>query len=150
MAPPEQGVAYGVSVPPGQSGRVNIWMDNQTDQTQSYLMCCRLTFLSGFDVYDSSGHRILNKQEESETKMCAAHQDFAMSCTCSAWISVPAHTMEVVDAGELSDGYTLSQGEYFLLPAHKNTSDCDAVSKLPSGQTLSGLGHAIRLVVPQP
>lgn len=141
------GVAFGVSVPPGKAGLIYIWMDNQTDEQKYYLACCRATFLERFDIYDSSGQRILNREEEKDRNACFKGSTFALECTCSGLVEVKPHTMQIVDSGDIADGYSLQPGLYALAPAQK-TDVCDAIRANSAPQRNGKPRETIQLTIP--
>jgi hypothetical protein len=151
MSPAHDGIAFGISSPPGKPMTVSVWMDNETEQTKQYLMCCRLTFLEAIDVFDSEGNRLLSTNEQSERKTCSEGKggDWTVACTCSALESVAPHTMEIIDSGDLSDGYVLAPGRYFVAPANIYKTDCTSLSKLVARVSKSDLANAITVVIPQ-
>lgn len=149
MSPAHNGVAFGISSAPGNSMTVNVWMDNQTDRAKYYYMCCRSSFLGAVEVYDSSGHRLLSKQEQAEQKACTDGAGFGITCSCSTWNSVAPHTLQVVDSGDLADGYVFSPGRYFIAPASVNRSDCESLSKNRAEAVKPEPENAITVVIPE-
>jgi hypothetical protein len=114
MFPLRNGVAYGVSLNPDKPLVVNIWMDNQTDKTQNYYICCNLTFAARIDLYDAKGHRIPSRIDFELEKAGLADGDAGWGCGCSGWSVVPPHTLQVVDGGDLKANYTLAPGSYSI------------------------------------
>lgn len=149
MSPLHGGIAFGVSSPPGNPKAVYVWMDNQTDRPQEYYMCCRSTFLDGIDVYDSAGRRLIGNGEQAERKICAEGREVIRSCSCSTVIVVAPHTVKVVDGGDLTDGYLLSPGRYFITPAKVNREGCDSLKRTAAEADGSGPSDAIMVVIPE-
>ena len=149
MSPVQGEVTFGVSSPLGKPTTVYIWMDNRTDQTKSYYMCCRSSFLDAIDVYDSAGQRLLSKAEQAERKMCAAGDAFIQSCSCSFMAAVAPHTLQVVDSGDLGDGYVLSAGRYFIVPARVNRGDCESLRRNLAETAKVEPTNAIMVVIPE-
>jgi hypothetical protein len=148
MAPARAGIAFGVSSSPGSPTNVNIWMDNQTDKSQYYSMCCRSSFLAAIEIYDSAGHRLLSKGEQSFRKMCSEGQELAWACSCSILVTVPPHSMQVVDSGDLEDGYVLPPGRYFFASCALDRSTCEAIKKIQAGAGKREPANAVLLVIP--
>jgi hypothetical protein len=147
MSPTSRGVAFGVSSPSGKPTIVHVWMDNQTDNPQSYYMCCATTFLDAIDVYDSGGHRLLSKSEQGVRKMCAAGQVFEKSCSCSAIFSIAPHTMQVVESGSIEEPYELQPGRYFVTLSAVHRSDCESLNKSLAEAANTEPKNAIMVVI---
>lgn len=137
-------IAFGVSSLGESPAKVFVWMDNQTDQPQPYYMCCRASFLKAFSVYDSSGHLLLSKGEQYVRKIHAEGQEAIEVCSCSSWLSVPPHTMQVVDSGDLSDGYTLPPGRFFIVPQNPSAERPRSIDS-----SSPGLKNALKLSIPE-
>lgn len=149
MSPPHDGIALGVSSPPNNPQTVYVWMDNQTDKPQSYYMCCRGTFLDDIDVYDSAGHRLISKDEQTEQKICAEGGEIVRSCSCSGFASIAPHTLQVIDSGNLTDSYVLSPGPYFIAPARVSHANCNLLKRSVAEAGGAEPRHAIMIVIPQ-
>lgn len=149
MSPAHNGIAFGISSAPDNTMKVSIWMDNQLEQSQHYLMCCGSSFRDAIDVYDSGWRRLISKQEQAVQQICSEGREFVKSCTCSAWGSVAPHTLQVVDSGDLADGYVLSPGRYFIAPASVNRGDCESLSKTRAEAAKPEPANAITVVIPE-
>lgn len=115
MLPPLKGVAFGVSVSPTDPTDIFVWMDNQTDDVHSYLNACNVSFLKEFVLYDSTGHRLLTTTEAKSQKG-SPDQVEVEECACCILSTVPPHTMQVVDQGNLRGTYALLPGQYLVVP----------------------------------
>jgi hypothetical protein len=115
MFPLRNGVAYGASIAPGDASSITIWMDNQSDKPQNYLFCCNATFIETIELYDAAGRRIPSKHELAVKKLKESGQESIEACDCSGWVTVPPHTLKVVDHGDLSSAYTLPAGPYTIV-----------------------------------
>jgi hypothetical protein len=119
MFPVHGGMAFGVSSDSDKPSSLNLWVDNQTDKEQTVSVCCLSTLLDAIDVFDSTGHRLLNWDEQMWLKARSdAHQNAEYrghnGCDCSGFVRIPAHMMQIVDFGDLSRGYSLSPGKYIV------------------------------------
>jgi hypothetical protein len=149
MSPAGGGVAFGVSSTPGKPGNVQVWVDNQTDDAKSYYMCCGTTFLDAIDVYDSGGHRLLTKSEQSLRKTCVEGQEVERACTCSASLSIAPHTLRVVDSGSIEEAYELPPGRYFVTASVVHRYDCESLKKSLSEAAQTEPKNAIMVVIPE-
>lgn len=125
-------------------------MDNQTDAAQSYSTGCETTFVDRIEVYDSGGHLLLSEEEETRQKRCADGKQPTEPHACSRniIISVPPHTVRVVDFGDINDGYALSPGTYLVTPARVNRQSC-ALLRITLAQALTAEPHdAIMVTIP--
>jgi hypothetical protein len=77
-------------------------LDNQTNESQNYYVCCRASFLVRIDLYDSVG------------RLVPGGLDALFACSCSGWVRVRPHTIKYVDGGDLKDGYVLKPGRYTI------------------------------------
>jgi hypothetical protein len=121
MLAQQNDIAFGVSSRSTEPSELFIWMDNRTEQTQSYGMRCRVSFLGAFVAYDSAGKRLLSAAERRGRQLHSP-MDEGEVCSCCIVVSIPPHTMQVVDYGNLSEGYRLSPGSYFVIPAYPRKS----------------------------
>ena len=149
MSPPQHGIAFGVSAPSADSTDVFIWMDNRTDQTQSYGMMCSVSYLGAFEVYDSAGERVLSKAEQRSRQLRSPVDGIEELeiCSCCILQSIPPHTLQVVDYGKLGYGYALSPGSYFIVPVDPRTRKLE-LSKMDQAGTASFLSNGIKMVIP--
>jgi hypothetical protein len=142
------GVAYGVSVAPDKPGSVTIWMDNQTDKPQTTYLCCNATFVRYIDLYDQSGQRIPSKLEISNAKSPLAdprEPRIVPACGCSGWITVPPHSLKLIDHGELNLSYTLSPGRYTIVEYPPSIANAPAPAPSP---TLPPTGPRLAITLP--
>lgn len=146
MSVSDSGVALGVSSQGGNPTTVYIWLDNRTDKPQSYYMCCRASFLNQIEVYDSAGHRLLRKGERAGQEIC--DRELAM-CDCSMLASVAPHTLQVVDSGDLGDGYLLSPGRYFVVPSRSGRKACESLNRTLVDGSKVKAANAIMIVIPE-
>jgi hypothetical protein len=149
MLPVLNGVAFGVSAAPDNPENVSIWMDNQTDQAQSYLDECSVTFLRSLALYDSDGKRLLTKDEQRRERQTDGAQLSEIEiCSCCIFESIAPHTMQVVDRGNLRDAYSLSPGTYFIAPVEPRTRTL----MLPMAEKTDGTSplqnHSVKIVIP--
>lgn len=150
MASPHSGVAFGVSSPAAGSTTVYVWIDNQTDTPKLYATGCETNFLDHIELYDSAGHLLLSKSEEAKQRRCARGEGPTepMDCSRNILVTIPPHTVRVVDSGDIEDGYTLAPGTYFITPARVDRQSC-ALLKTTLAQALSAKpSDAIRVSVP--
>ena len=115
MFPLRDGFAFGVSVAPEKPGSITIWMDNQTEKPKTRGYCCNATFIWYIDLYDQSGLRI---PSELETINAAHHSTplrAVAACTCSGFVTVPSHSVKVIDHGDLATSYKLAPGQYTII-----------------------------------
>ncbi len=148
MSPPRNGVALGVSSPPNQPATVYVWADNQSDQPRSFYVCCGLSFLDAVDVYDSTGRRLITGQERKEQETCAKGGGFTESCTCSLWISVPPHTMQIMFCGDIEESYKLKPGRYYVSPARVSREDCESLKRTVAETAGAEPSDAITVTIP--
>lgn len=146
MSVSDGGIAFGVSSPQGKPTTVYIWLDNQTAKPTSYYVCCNTSFLNDIEVYDSAGQRLLQKGEQSGQEICDREVTI---CSCSTWVSVPPHTLQVVDSGVLSDGYLLSPGRYFVVPARSGRKPCELVNRTLADGSKVKAANAAMIVIPE-
>jgi len=125
MSAQQNDIAFGVSSRSTEPSELFIWMDNRTEQTQSYGMRCRVAFLGAFAAYDSAGERLLSAAERRGRQLHSP-TDGGEVCWCWIVVSIPPHTMQVVDYGNLGEGYRLSPGSYFVIPAHPRAQTLEA------------------------
>lgn len=148
MSPPRNGVAFGVSSPPNEPATVYVWVDNRSDQPRSFYVCCGLSFLDAVDVYDSTGRRLITGQERKEQETCAKGGAFTESCTCSLWISVPSHTMQIMFSGDIQKTYDLQPGRYFVSPARVKRGDCESLRRTLAETAGAEPSDAIMVTIP--
>jgi hypothetical protein len=114
MFPENDGLAFGISATPAKPGTLYMWVDNRSDQPKELLLCCNSSLFERIDIFDSDGHRLKTKAEEALEK---ARRDGTLmqtieACSCSGWVSVPAHTKQFLMFAEISVAYTLPPGHY--------------------------------------
>lgn len=143
------GPAYGVSVAPDKPGAVTIWMDNRTEKPQTSYFCCNATFVRYIDLYDQSGQRIPGKLEVANSKpestpLQSGDPREVAGCGCSGSVTVPPHSLKVIDHGELSISYGLVAGRYTIIEYARGHANSPA----PPSPTIPALGP--RLVTSLP
>jgi hypothetical protein len=131
MLPADDGIAFGVSVSPTNQTDIFVWMDNQTNVTQSYLDACNVSYLKAFIVYDSNGRRLLTKTELKSPPDSPDQLEVEV-CSCCILLAVAPHTMQVVDHGNLSDVYALLPGRYLIKPIDPHSKGLTVV--IPDGR----------------
>jgi hypothetical protein len=93
-----------------------------------------------------AGERALTKAEQKSRQ-----SDWPLvqveECSCCIVLSIPPHTRQVVDNGNLSDGYILLSGSYFLVPRGPRAENREA-SKTHQADKASLAWNAIRIVSP--
>jgi len=99
MVPPPNGISYGVSSPSTTSTRYNSAAQRVLSRGEQRPAEPRLAF-DGEQRLTDRGPRI----------------DLRGICSCCIVGSVPSHTLEMVDSGNLNGAYTLSPGGCFILP----------------------------------
>ena len=118
--PGHDGLAYGASVrhstfPKDQKATIYIWLSNESQSQQDYLMCCEFTFLKRIEVYDASGVRLESAWDSKLRNAREKHQQTVEVCSCSAWRTVAAGACAVVDEGTINrkdTAYDLGPGRY--------------------------------------
>jgi hypothetical protein len=83
-------------------------------------------------AYDFAGKRLLSAAERRGRQLHSP-MDEGEVCSCCIVVSIPPHTMQVVDYGNLSAGYRLSPGSYFVIPAYLRAQTLEA---RPSRQSI--------------
>jgi hypothetical protein len=72
---------------------VFLWLYNPTDESDSVSTCGIDQFwLSGIDVFDSSGHRVLSREEKGEKKARDSGRTTMMVYSANIAIVIPPHT----------------------------------------------------------
>jgi hypothetical protein len=51
--------------------------------------------------------------------------------------------MQIVDSGDLEDGYVLPPGRYFIVPSELDRSNCESLKKTQAEQEKPEPAHAI-------
>jgi len=148
MLSPRNGISFGVSSPSTDSTDVFIWMDNRTDQTQTYGMMCSVSYLGAFAIYNSAGERVLSKGEQRSRQPSSPAEAMEMEiCSCCIVQSIRPHTLQVVDHGSLSNGYILTAGSYFIVPVDPRAPKQNS-SKTNQAAQASVLSNSITIVIP--
>jgi len=114
MFPARDGFAFGVSSGLDKPVALYLWVDNQTDKAESLLFCCVSTLFEHIDIFDSDGRRVLSKADHAEQKARSEGRETVETCSCSGWLSIPPHTIQLFVSAELSQGYTLQPGRYTI------------------------------------
>jgi len=114
MFPARDGIAFGVSSGPDRPLALYLWADNQTDKVQNLLFCCVSTLFEHIDIFDSEGHRVLSTGDQAEQKARSEGRETVEACSCSGWISVPPHTIQLFVSADISQGYTLQSSRYTI------------------------------------
>jgi hypothetical protein len=108
------GIAFGVSSEPDKPPTLYLWVDNQSDKPVNLLICCGSTLAEHIDIFDSEGHRVLSKMDRAEQKARSEGREMVEGCTCSGWVSVPPHTIRLLDSTEISTWYSIQPGRYTI------------------------------------
>jgi hypothetical protein len=142
MFPVSDGIAVGVSSDPHKPATLHLWADNQTDEAETFSVCCVATLFGNIDIYDSEGHRVLSKGDKAEEKARSEGYSTVQVCSCNVSLSLPPHTIRMVDSADISQGYTLKPGRYTVLqrnpPAPYNLKpDEHGAHPNPEGLTIS-------------
>lgn len=114
MFPAHNGVAFGVSSEPDKPSLLHLWVDNQTDKSETFYVCCALTLFAHIDIFDSQGHRILSKADQRGLKSCREGCKIVEGCDCSGSATVPPHTIEMLDSADVSVGYDIPPGRFVI------------------------------------
>lgn len=128
MFPVHDGVAFGVSSGPDRPSALVRWADNQTDKPVEFYSCCNSTFFNSIDVFDSSGHRVLSKEDLLVQRALEEGRETVEVCTCSGTFTVQPHTIQIVDSVEISVRYTLQPGRYIISERTSRTSERSTVN----------------------
>ena len=143
MFPANGGLAFGVSSVPGKPSTLYLWADNQTEKAESLYVCCISTLFEHIEVYDAGGHRVLSKMDLAEQQASSDGKVTLRGCSCSGWVLVPPHTIEILEYADISDGYLLSTGRYVITertpaaPSNPNPEVQKAASHPPPGLAIS-------------
>jgi hypothetical protein len=114
------GLAFGISANPAKPGTLYMWADNRTDKPIELYLCCNSSLFERIGIFDSDGHRVKSKDDEViEKARRDGTQTITGGCSCSGWVSVPAHTKQFVMSAEISAAYTLPPGRYTVGEATK-------------------------------
>jgi hypothetical protein len=109
------GFAFGVSSNPQKPTALYLWANNQTEKAVMLLVCCGSTLFEHINIFDSSGHRVPSKLDQSEEKARSDGKQFVRTCTCSGSVSVPPHSIELIDFyDDISIWYSLPPGRYTI------------------------------------
>jgi hypothetical protein len=119
LFPAHDGVAYGVSANPTDNSTLYLWADNRTTQTVRVLTCCAQTLFEHTYVFDSLEQRVLSKTDHR----LSTGEQMVQVCTCSPAFSIPPHTIQLVDAAEISREYVLKSGSYTVSERFPPVSD---------------------------
>jgi hypothetical protein len=128
---------YGDGVP------VLLWLSNSTDKPIPVMTCgdIDLFWSGGLALFDSAGHRVLNRREEEEKKLRDSGQPNAgacvFSCTRNFAIEIAPHTCAHTNFSQnaydfsryLDTYYSISPGHYILGSA--NSADGCEISATP-------------------
>lgn len=148
-SPYMRGVTMGISSPVGMPTHIYVWLDNQTNEDQTYYMCCGSSAFSAIDVFDSMGDRLLGKWEQATRRWCKEGRTLISACTCSANIIVAPHTMQIVDSGDLETQYELPPGQYFIALSTLHREDCESFAKERERAASASPTNAIMVMIPQ-
>jgi hypothetical protein len=141
MFPSQGPLTWGISSQPTHYGEplpVLLWLDNPTDKPQPVWTCASIDgfWISGIDVFDSAGHRVLSLNEEKQKKVGAPVMEMLSGCSRNFPIDIPAHTCAHTDfssfeydfSRDLRSYFDLSPGQYFIV-AGERTRDGKPVSR---------------------
>ncbi|HEY4379686.1 MAG TPA: hypothetical protein VGN01_05030 [Acidobacteriaceae bacterium] len=131
---------WGISTQPaafGQPVPLIIWIDNPTDQPLPVTTCNNLDyfFIYSIDIYDISGHRVHDKQQETTAHATSAPER-PFSCTSNMTFTIPAHTCSHGNFSQrvfrdLTTRYTLPPGRYSIAPSTRTPNNNTAPITLP-------------------
>lgn len=118
------------------------WTLNPTDASVTTMGCGDdgWDWFNDVDVFDASGNRVLDKAEAASWPFKATRQP--PFCTLNVPVTIPAHTcwhgaFSTHAYADVRDHYSLSPGEYFLVPAAKAPDGSPASRSMPdSGDAL--------------
>lgn len=114
MFPARDGIAYGVSLDSGKPTSLNLWVDNETNETKPIGFCCISTLARHIDIFDSQGHRVLSLDDEIERKAFSEGHEVEEVCSCSGEVDIKPHTMRILDHAALVQLYSLGSGRYIV------------------------------------
>lgn len=127
LFPSKDGLTFGVSTQrtqfqTGEDIHVYVWLSNKSPEDFTAVACCEQTFLSFFELLDSSGHRIENALEVFDRKTKQQGREPVHVCTCSAVTQIRAGRCGVIDSGVLNrvdTAFDLQPGKYRIVPSEK-------------------------------
>jgi hypothetical protein len=127
------GLAWGLStkpIPYGEAVPVILWVCNTTDAPKDIMTCSDIArfWRGGIDLFDSSGHRVLNQEEENQKKLresggAPVSIGSGMPCIDSA-INILPHSsihgsFSKSDYLSLRAPYSPPPGRYFIVPSER-------------------------------
>jgi hypothetical protein len=155
----ERGLIWGLStksVPYGETIPMLLWVCNTTDRPLPVMTCGDIDrfWLEGFDVFDTSGQRVVSLREENEKKIRESggftEGGGCLSfCTRNFPIDIPPYSSVHATFSnpnydfvrDLRTYYSLPPGRYFIVPSERGR-DCE-----PSRRTLPGPKNGLLVVV---
>jgi hypothetical protein len=162
MFPSRSALTWGLSsrtVTYGEPVSVLLWLFNPTDEAQPVWTCMEIDqfWVSGIDVFDSSGHRVLTREEEKNKELAASGKNMPLSacmfsCTRNFTIDIAPHSCAHTTfsapaydfARDLRTYYSLPPGRYRLVPAERE-QEC-----MPVSRTLGDSAIGLTLIVREP
>ena len=161
MFPPRGALTWGLSsraVSYGEPDSVLLWLFNPKDKPQPVWTCMDIGqfWLSGIDVFDSSGHRVLTRAEEKDKGFPGLKDVNLYSClvSCARNFTIDiaphscAHTTFSASAydfaRDLRNYYSLPPGRYRIVPAEREQA-CKPVSR-----TLTDDAIGLNLIIREP
>jgi hypothetical protein len=149
MFPARNGIAFGVSSESGKPSSLNLWVDNQRDESQSIYVCCADLF-KWIDVYDSAAHRVPSRWDELKEKLRSEGREYIEGvCTCSGDHLIPPHTIQIVDYSDLSMAYSLAAGHYTITERQASPKKNDIPGKKQTDR-VEGLSISLSHSIPGP
>jgi hypothetical protein len=144
---------WGLSTKPTPYGKkilVLLWLYNPTDKPQAVWTCMGIDFfwLSGIDVFDSAGQRVLSRTEEEVKK--DPRRTVMMGCARNFPINIPPHTCvhgsfsnpDYDFTRDLSDYYALPPGRYFIVAGKRGPDNLP----VPRTQPDPSIGLAVTVL----
>lgn len=139
------GLAFGISFKPNKPIGLILWVDNQTDKAENFLVCCNSTAFEHIEVSDSTGRRIWSRNDQIIRKARLEGGTTVDACSCSGWVDVPPHTLRILGAAEMDTGYTLPAGHFIISERYPATS-----GNLDEDETGSPRPHTVGLTISIP
>ena len=141
MFPAHDGIAYGVSLEPGEPPSLNLWVDNQTNEAKTIDFCCGSTLYHHIDIFDSEGHRVPSRYDQYEREAFSEGHEIVETCTCSGIVAILPHMMQIIDGAAVVRFYSLGPGRYTVSerqsPAQRFGPNNYEKVKAPAGLSIS-------------
>ena len=62
---------------------------------------------------------------------------------------VAPHTLQVVDSGDLGDGYLPSAGRYFVVPLRSGRKACESLNRTLADRSKVKAANAVMIAIPE-